>query len=85
MLIKSSIYSHWSQPATRGRNNLVVPITAIYYASAMHYVFPKAHLMRLAKPFQLKEKTLEFSQLAKNAHKHKVQGLKKRCCTPIVC
>ena len=34
--------------------------------------------MRLAKSFQLKEKTLEFSQLVKKAHKHRVQGLKKQ-------
>lgn len=62
---------------------------AIYYASAMHYVFLKAHLMRLAKPFQLKEKILQFSQLVKKAHKIEVQGLKKesikkRCCTSII-
>lgn len=51
---------------------------AIHYASAMHFVFLKDHLMRLAKPFQLKENTLEFSQLLKKAHEHKVQGLKKQ-------
>lgn len=34
----------------------MLPTTATYYASAIHYAFLKAHLMRLAKPFQLKEK-----------------------------
>lgn len=78
MLIKSSPYCHWSQPATRGRNDLVLPTTATYYASAIHYVFLKAHLKRLAKPFQLKEKNIELSQLVKKAHKQKVQELKKQ-------
>lgn len=56
----------------------MLPMTAIYYASTIHYVFLKAHLMRLAKPFQLKERNIELSQLVKKAHKHKVQGLKKQ-------
>lgn len=56
----------------------MLPTTATYYASAIHYAFLKAHLVRLAKPFQLKEKNIELSQLAKKAHKHKVQGLKKQ-------
>lgn len=78
MLTKSSTYCHWSQPATRGRNDLDLPMTAIYYTSAIRYVFLKAHLMRLAKPFQLKEKNIELSQLVKKAQNHKVQGLKKQ-------
>lgn len=38
----------------------MLPVIAIYYASAMHYVFLKTHLTRLAKPFQLKEKNSSF-------------------------
>lgn len=67
-VIKSSTYCHWNQPATRGRNDLVLPVTAIYYASAIHYVFLKAHLRRFAIPFQLKDKNIELSQLVKKAH-----------------